>query len=311
MGRLLRAGTDAVRRLLPAAVRGSVTGVHRARVASRRLRELLPVVAVAAGRDARAARRWLRHLTRTLGGVRELDVTRALLAAEARRWGWPAAPVARVDRGLARERAEQRRHLVARVRRLDAAPGLAALDALAADVEAADDLAPAAAALGSRVHRRARKLAEAIDAAGTLYEPDALHAVRIAGKKLRYALEVAHGAARLPLAAEVRQLKALQDLLGGLHDRQVLQHRLQAAMAAPRADRASVVRLEAWVARLERECRNRHARFVRRAPRLRDLAVRAAVETPLALVPARPGRMGVADATGVRDRARRAGRARS
>ena len=49
--------------------------VHQARVASRRLREVLPIVLAPGGRTERL-RRTVRRLTRTLGPVRELDVVR-------------------------------------------------------------------------------------------------------------------------------------------------------------------------------------------------------------------------------------------
>ena len=60
---------------------GDVTSVHRARVASRRLREVLPVLAEAAGSDAldRGGKQ-VRRITRALGPVRELDVALGHLA---------------------------------------------------------------------------------------------------------------------------------------------------------------------------------------------------------------------------------------
>ena len=68
---------------LYAALDGDERGIHQARVATRRLREILPVVA-----DTRSAlggrlRRRLKRLTRTLGPVRELDVAVGLLNARA------------------------------------------------------------------------------------------------------------------------------------------------------------------------------------------------------------------------------------
>ena len=46
-------------------------------------------------------------------------------------------------------------------------------------------------AVDARVARRATRLNQAVDAAGALYLSERLHAVRIAVKKLRYALELA------------------------------------------------------------------------------------------------------------------------
>jgi CHAD domain-containing protein len=270
---------------------GGASGVHRSRVASRRLRALMPVAAVAATRDLRTLRRRLRQVTRALGRVRESDVTRALLAAEAAREGWPASTVARIDRALLGDRDARRREMLPR---LD--PRL--MDAMALEIEALavalDQAPPAAAAaaaadLAARLHRRARTLVTALDRAGTLYEPESLHAVRIAAKKLRYTLELAEAAAGGSVRAELRRLKQLQDLLGDLHDRQMLQITLQGAVVDARTNR----RLETWIALLESGCRERHAAFLRRAAGLRDMAQELASTTPLRLVPSRAQRMSV------------------
>ncbi len=59
---------------------GDDTGVHQARVASRRLREAVPVLATGLkGSKSQKARRKIRRLTRALGLVRELDVTLKLI----------------------------------------------------------------------------------------------------------------------------------------------------------------------------------------------------------------------------------------
>ena len=69
----------------------------------------------------------------------------------------------------------------------------------------------------------------------SLYLPERLHVVRIALKKLRYAREVgAEAVRRQHTKAELRSLKRSQDILGRLHDMQVLLDRvrqLQASLA--------------------------------------------------------------------------------
>ena len=88
--RLLRQRLLSLLDALPAAASGDVTSVHRARVASRRLREVLPVLAEAADSDAldRAGQQ-VRRITQALGPIRELDVALGHL----RRWGRaPAFP---------------------------------------------------------------------------------------------------------------------------------------------------------------------------------------------------------------------------
>ena len=68
---------------LSPALAGDVEGVHRSRVASRRLRELLAVLSPEEGHGDRKAWRAVntrvRAITRALGGVRELDVALELL----------------------------------------------------------------------------------------------------------------------------------------------------------------------------------------------------------------------------------------
>src|SRR5688572_7821543 len=71
---------QALRSHLRPAREGDVEGVHQARVASRRLRETIPVLGT--GLDdvrLKPVRRRLRDLTRALGPVRELDVALEML----------------------------------------------------------------------------------------------------------------------------------------------------------------------------------------------------------------------------------------
>ena len=55
-------------------------------------------------------------------------------------------------------------------------------------------------ALALRIARRGRRLEKAIEQAGQIYAPEALHQVRIAAKKLRYALEIADESGAAPCA---------------------------------------------------------------------------------------------------------------
>ena len=77
---LLRQRLVSLLKFMPAAQAGDETSVHQARVASRRLREAIPVLATGLkGSRAGKASRKVRRLTRALGTVRELDVTLQLL----------------------------------------------------------------------------------------------------------------------------------------------------------------------------------------------------------------------------------------
>src|SRR5688572_3974307 len=228
----LRDEADELARSLPTAATGDVRAVHRARVASRRLHEALPVAAAVADGDLdeRLARD-VRRVRRALGEVREIDVVRALLAQEALDRGWPAALVARVDARCATSRDAHRARLLHRLSRLDHHHLPDRIEALAAALDRARPSARADALLASRLRTRARGFLRALGAAGTLYSAEPLHAIRIAGKKLRYTLELGRAIARLPVSAVVRDLRAVQDLLGGLRDLQMLQAQISAAAA--------------------------------------------------------------------------------
>jgi len=70
---LLQKRLEQFTRLLHELHAGDVRALHRTRVASRRLREILPVLQLKHDVAARLGRR-LRHVTAELGRVRELDV---------------------------------------------------------------------------------------------------------------------------------------------------------------------------------------------------------------------------------------------
>ncbi len=245
---------------------GDVGAVHRARVATRRLREALAMAAAAgAGDTADRARRAARRVTRAFGPVRDLDVALAELDRIAGRHGWPGGVTAAIRRRLDETRADRRREMhrhMAAVRRgaLRTRTDRAA-EAVAAHAAAADPRRT----LGDFLTRRADAVIERAALCGTLYSVDRLHALRIAVKKLRYALETTRGLAGASTAPTMRLLKAAQQRLGRLHDVQVLMGAIQSA--TPNETAASAI----WPAildDLERECRERHADIVRQLPPL-------------------------------------------
>src|SRR5688500_10168933 len=77
---LLRQRLTTLIEAMPAAQAGDVRSVHQARVATRRLREALPVIGAAVNaRSLGRVGRQVRRMTRALGPVRELDVALAHL----------------------------------------------------------------------------------------------------------------------------------------------------------------------------------------------------------------------------------------
>jgi CHAD domain-containing protein len=297
--RLLERRARALRRQLAAAVDGKDTGVHQARVASRRLREALPVLTEGLSHTrARKARRKVRRLTQALGTVRELDVTLHVIDELADRPAVPAGALAEV-RADVMELREQRRAVM--LRRLDEVDTGKLARRLQAVRDALEHPAPGhnwRVALALRIARRGRRLERAIEAAGQIYAAESLHRVRIALKKFRYALEIADESGAAPCPAALGVLKRAQETLGRLHDLQVLHHYVAAVGAAPRRGRGTPDAGLAVLSRLiEDECRHLHGRYVAMAAALRETVEAARRDAPVRLTAgghARPAKMAIA-----------------
>lgn len=248
---------------LPLALGGDRTGVHQARVASRRLREVLPVLDVGKPRVLRVASREVRRVTRALGAVRELDVSQAvaeeLLAAQPLH-GVAAASLRRTlatHRAAAMQAAKTRLDDV-RVRAL-----WARLDAL--DAQRGHATRPAMANAAARVARRAARARRLVESLGVLYEAEQLHAVRIAVKRWRYAIEVLTELRRTPPPSTLAGLRHLQDTLGRAHDLHVLGGHVRAVEAAVvTRSRPAARDLGRLVETIEAACRHEHGLFLGR-----------------------------------------------
>lgn len=291
---LLQNRARALRRQLPLAIEGDSTGVHRARVASRRLREALPVMGAGVKQSkTHKAERKVRRLTRALGTVRELDVTLVLLDELESAADLPRSAVEEVRAHVQVERAKRREVMLTRI-------GSVSSDKLNRRLAAVADavaLVPGEAwrqVLAARLAKRARTLAEEVEAAGQLYAPEQLHQVRIAVKKLRYGLELAVDAGVTAATPLVRTLKRVQEVLGTLHDLQVLQKHVMAVQVNTPRQTGPHEGLAAIAGRIEAQCRVLHGRFVRKAPDLIEVTrlVRAEVAPGLAHAQ-RPIKMGL------------------
>jgi CHAD domain-containing protein len=266
---LLQKRLDRFTRMLHGVGKGDERALHRTRVASRRLRELLPVLQLE-GKVAGELGRRLRKVIQRLGRIRELDVT-LMLVEELKATGhYDADALERVGSAIRQERERAREELLAKwpareIRRVGSK-----LADLADTLESSDNRSQAVTrglrwAVDARIHRRGSELKAAIEDAGAVYLPERLHAVRIALKKFRYAVELASEiASDKRLRADLRLLKRNQDLLGRWHDRQVLIERarhVQASLTPPSA--SGVRRLDRLVTMLENDCRRLHARYIR------------------------------------------------
>lgn len=281
---LLTARIAALDAAAPAALGGEPVAVHQARVASRRLREVVPILARVTPSADRAGAA-VRHVTRALGPVRELDVTAALYAEWTQ--AAPCHPLAHaaVGRALARGRATA----MAAMRRTlspDQRGRLRqALDALVRDASGVA-VAEVADTVEARVAQRAKRVVRALERLGILYAPDRLHAVRIAVKQLRYALEVRGRLRRVPTAASLRQLRAVQETLGRAHDLHVLgEHLRQVEARLVTRSRPAAADLRRLAGDIDEACRALHAAFLTRRAALG--AVAATLRVPLPAAPRR------------------------
>jgi len=264
---LLARRAGALERYLKRAAAGEPRGIHQARVASRRLREAVPVLAAGLdGVKAGKARRKVRRVTRALGAIRELDVTVSLVDELARRETLPRLALEQVRARVVAERDRRQVEVTKRLARVNTDKLARRLATLGAALAAAGS-EPWRETLAARLAKRAKRLERAVDGAGRMYGAERLHAVRIAVKKLRYAAEVAVDTGA-PAAGPVRTLKRMQDLLGRLHDLQVLETHVAAVQAAPRSGALPDGGLAIIGRALEDECRHLHARYLSGVPDL-------------------------------------------
>ena len=212
--------------LAPTKAQLSPDDVHDLRVAARRLTEVVGLFApLMEDAMAEAAEGSLRGLRKAAGELRDLDV----LEEHLERWRLPGA-VRQVAAGIAAALPQRRKSLEAG---LITARGTASVSGamvfLARLFEEAGtagrreaSLEKLAAALAKRVKRRRKQLKAALGKAATKQTAVALHAARIAVKKLRYVLELGHEAALTRAGGELALLKRIQKLLGEHHDVHVI-----------------------------------------------------------------------------------------
>ena len=208
---------------LPAARDADVEGVHAARVATRRIRETLPLFAPAAGNNVDRMSRLMRRLARRLGRVRELDVMDEGLARRAARLPSALGAISVVSRVLAQQRLRARRRLVRTLDRLglhDATQLRVARTAHWWSLFRGSDRWEHL--LRTRLFDRASLLEKEMYRATAVYFPNRLHRVRIAAKKLRYSVELAQQSGLFHPDGTLGELKGAQETLGQLHDAQSL-----------------------------------------------------------------------------------------
>ena len=216
---------DTVLANLPGVFDGDTDSVHQARIATRRLREVLPLLT-----EAEQVTNTIRSAGQQFGHVRELDVMSGLLESLSDRVPISAATELHALRQTVRKRRDDaRRAMVKAIERLDL-PSLR--DALRTNgnrrrwnpVGTAIRLRRPSwvGSIWMRIIDRKDEAVRAVERAPAVYLPNRTHQARIAVKKLRYAVEVAADTGVWNPPRVLKDLRRLQGVLGDEHDLQVL-----------------------------------------------------------------------------------------
>jgi CHAD domain-containing protein len=218
---LLEERAKRVFRELPGALAGHEEAVHQVRVAARRLRVALPLLArKGQGRRLKRALEVLRQLTREVGSGRDLDVATGLLEDHLAELRSGVSPEQR--RLLARLRAARTR---ARSRVAEAVLDLDIVglrrNLRRVLAKGAADATTVLARMVAVREEEGSALLRGFSQVGDRYLPLALHALRRRVRRLRYAAEV-EDAVRGEGSRAPALWKRLQDGIGALHDHQLL-----------------------------------------------------------------------------------------
>ena len=270
---------DTVLGHLPGVFDGDRTSVHQARIATRRLREVLPLMP-----DVEHVTDTVRAAGRQLGRVRELDVMSDLLDSLSDRVPVSAAAALHLLRQTLRQRRDEaRREMVKALEELDL-PSLR--DVIVTNwswlrrnpVGAAIRLRRPSwvGSIWMRIIERKDDAVRAIEHAPAVYLPNRTHQARIAIKKLRYAVEVAADAGVWNPPRLLKDLRRLQGVLGEEHDLQVLKDFVDARPAEngrPAEAEDGVTSDTSFISSLlMSDIRRLHAEYARRRERVFQIA---------------------------------------
>jgi len=203
-------------------IRDDPESVHDARVASRRLQQILRVLfPKPAPKKCRKLVRTLRRVRRALGDCRNLDVMRELIQE---RIDAASNPVVRDawDQLKVHLQEKQKRELTrarGELSQCDIVDFVNRTQTLLGSLESPEDLQPT---LTKSIARALEECTEAVDGAKQSQTPEQIHALRIAVKRLRYRVELLAELGDSSAKAQIKTLKTLQDQLGQWHDRHVL-----------------------------------------------------------------------------------------
>jgi len=273
---ILKSQTEALLGHLPRVFDGDVDGVHDARVATRRVREVLPLTHEWHRTDIDDLSARFKRVGRALGRVRDADVRIALLSYLEAHVSFAAPSLVVIRHERERKRLKAVRKLIKQFEHLD-------VEHMLHDVgrRCCRQFQPWTTVLGSwrrqlgrTIAQRATAARDAIDHTTGVYFPNRSHSARIALKKFRYAAEIGELTGMGTLEASIRALKKGQEILGDLHDRQALVDKLP-SLATPEHPDIASDHIRAVIQALEAECRELHGKYVSRRSSLLDVCRQA------------------------------------
>ncbi len=202
------------------ALAGEEEPVHQVRVAGRRLRVALPLLArKPGGRRVRKGRRILRDLIRAAGAGRDLDVLMALFEKRLEGLEGVSSEQKELRRRMRAARTRSRSGLTEGILDLD-------IDGLRRHLRrirtrGTPDIDTILARTRAESERDGARVLEGLAEVGDRYDPEALHALRRRIRELRYTAEVDEVLREGEPGASAAW-KKLQDAIGVLHDVHVL-----------------------------------------------------------------------------------------
>lgn len=222
---LLAFQASALRTQLGCVFDGDADGVHDARVATRRIRELLRL-RPATGNDDDHNQNIVdgfAAIGRALGRVRDIDARLALVTALETRMAHVAPSLVFVRQHFEARRLVKVRRLIKTLERLD-------VDALLGVLESTDRDSIRArlaangwpAQLRGLVLERASEALDQMAHATGVYFPNRVHRARVALKRLRYTAEILEATGMSRVQPAIKRLTKVQGILGDVHDRQEL-----------------------------------------------------------------------------------------
>ena len=212
-------------RLAEISARDDPDTIHDIRVSSRRLQQVFAIIfpKPRTGKQ-REVIRILRKVRRRLGGCRSLDVNLELIAKAINDARDPAARSAweqfrsHVEKERKREIKRSRKKLSGYRRSEFIALSHKCLERISPEFESRN----ISAALQESLEQARKRLDETLLVAKQNPDPERLHALRIAAKRLRYRAELLAAFGDGGAKVWVKELKGLQQSFGGWHDRHVL-----------------------------------------------------------------------------------------